>query len=145
MENKILRIIDANYNRAREGLRTVEDILRFFYNNEKFAKEFKNIRQNFSREIAKIAYFKLLEARDVKKDPIKLKEYRIKVASITRLLRMNFQRVTESLRVIEEMMRIIKPGSKKKFSSLRFKVYGLEKEFFTLLDSKHLRGEIKSK
>ena len=46
MENrdKILRVIDANLNRSREGIRVIEDTARFYLDNEKISKELKNIR-----------------------------------------------------------------------------------------------------
>jgi hypothetical protein len=47
---EIYRIIDANFNRVREGLRVIEDGLRFIYTNEKKLKEIREIRHLFSKK-----------------------------------------------------------------------------------------------
>ena len=44
-----LRIIDANINRVCEGIRVIEDILRFFYDNETFFKKLKTIRHEIRK------------------------------------------------------------------------------------------------
>lgn len=41
----IARILDANLNRAREGLRTVEEWCRFALENRELAEECKQLRQ----------------------------------------------------------------------------------------------------
>ena len=44
---EILRIVDANINRLIEGLRVVEDILRFYYQNKiLFGKMRSGIEKN---------------------------------------------------------------------------------------------------
>lgn len=128
MENKVLRIIDANYNRAREGLRVIEDILRFFYHKPDYARHLKKLRHELANIITKLSYQDLLEERDVKADSLRKKEYNIKVNSPLELLRLNFQRVAESLRVLEEVMRLFHPYRKKEFCQLRFKLYELEQK-----------------
>ena len=39
-----LRILDANLNRLREGIRVIEDILRYGFNHKDFALQLKNLR-----------------------------------------------------------------------------------------------------
>ena len=65
-KQKVLRIIDANLNRSREGLRVCEDIARFLLNDAKSARKFKTIRQNIFSAIkdSKIDYLELLKERD---------------------------------------------------------------------------------
>jgi len=73
MEKKLLRIIDANYNRAREGLRVCEDILRFIMNEVNSALELKNIRRSLARVVSIFDVKELLDARDTKTDGCKFK------------------------------------------------------------------------
>ena len=63
---KVLRIIDANFNRAREGLRVIEDGLRFYYDNDKdFIKRLKKIRHSLSEGIEKnFGFASLKKERD---------------------------------------------------------------------------------
>jgi len=42
---RIYQIIDANLDRAREGLRVIEDWARFGLGEEKYVKKIKNFRQ----------------------------------------------------------------------------------------------------
>ena len=42
--NKIYRIIDANFNRTREGLRVVEEIARFFKEDSNITATLRGIR-----------------------------------------------------------------------------------------------------
>ena len=42
---RIFQIIDANLDRAREGLRVLEDCGRFGLGNEKYVEKIKNFRQ----------------------------------------------------------------------------------------------------
>lgn len=132
MENEIYRIIDANYNRAREGLRVCEDILRFVILDTKQALKLKSIRHNLSKVISGFKLPKLLFARNTHSDRIKFtfKSTRNKI-SLSQLLRRNFQRVSEAIRVLEEVCQLIKPESRKKIMNLRFKVYEIEKEVLT--------------
>ena len=43
-KNSINRIIDANINRAKEGLRVCEEITRFLLDDRKLTAEFKRLR-----------------------------------------------------------------------------------------------------
>ncbi len=127
MHQAFYRIIDANYNRAREGLRVCEDIFRFLLSEPDEALRMKRIRRRLAKIISEFPVDKLLQARDVEKDEMKFKLVGDKKIDSHQLLRRNFQRVTEALRVLEEVSSVLNPGCKKKFMSLRFKVYELEK------------------
>ncbi|HDI46098.1 MAG TPA: hypothetical protein ENF60_02050 [Candidatus Omnitrophica bacterium] len=129
MYQAFYRIIDANYNRAREGLRVCEDIFRFLLSEPNKALTIKKIRRRLAEIISEFPAEKLLQARNVEKDEMKFKLAGGKKVDSHQLLRRNFQRVTEALRVLEEVSSVLNPRCKKKFMSLRFKVYELEKLF----------------
>lgn len=44
MNKNHLRLIDANLNRLREGIRVVEDIFRYIYNNKEISTKLKSLR-----------------------------------------------------------------------------------------------------
>ena len=55
------RIIDANLNRLREGIRVLEDIYRFVLNNKEIALKLKNLRHLCRTD----NYEELLKSRDL--------------------------------------------------------------------------------
>ena len=62
-----LRIIDANLNRLREGIRVVEDICRYYKNSKELSSKLKS-----PRHLARLNdYTKLLTCRDILNDPLK--------------------------------------------------------------------------
>lgn len=129
----VFRLLDANYNRAREGLRIVEDVFRFVLPNQKIARKLKKIRLDLSKTTEKI-YPQLIQARDVKKDfGRKGKEKKRK--NLKDLVLANFSRAEEAVRVMEEFGKLISEEAGYKFKKLRFQVYNLEKEIFLALSS----------
>ena len=68
MKSNNLRLMDANLNRLREGIRVVEDIFRYIYNDKQTALKLKNLR-HLSRVTI---YTKMLETRDVKNDVLSM-------------------------------------------------------------------------
>ena len=107
----IYRIIDANLNRAREGLRVVEEVARFIWEDEKLSKGLKNLRhkltkisqENFDQKL-------LLLCRDSQRDlgakGMGLHEGKRK--DVKAIVQANLRRTEEALRVLEEFGRIIK-------------------------------------
>ena len=61
------RIIDANLNRAAEGLRVVEDIARFYFNSEEFSRKLKFFRHHLRKKMLDLNP-KLISLRDSKND-----------------------------------------------------------------------------
>ncbi|MCX8082317.1 MAG: thiamine phosphate synthase [bacterium] len=136
---EILRVIDANFNRAREGLRTIEDGIRFYYNLDKsLIKKVKHIRHALS--IAVDRYFGLSvikKGRDTIGDRGKDIDNRDK-QDIKQLIERNFMRVSEAMRVMEEYSRLTIPSASQKFHNLRFNLYNLEKEVLLSISKKDI-------
>src|SRR5450631_1134900 len=63
----IWRLLDANANRAREGLRIVEDTARFVLDDAAAAKAFRGFRHQLD-ELVRTHYKELLKARKVETD-----------------------------------------------------------------------------
>ncbi len=123
MEENYLRLIDANLNRLREGIRVVEDIFRYVYNDKQTATALKELRHLTRLE----NYIELLETRDVKNDvlrsSIKSEQNRTDLYSI---LIANFKRAQESSRVLEEFCKLISVKDSENFKYIRYELYNLE-------------------
>lgn len=123
MNENYLRLIDANLNRLREGIRVVEDIFRYVYNDKQTATVLKELRHLSRLE----NYIELLETRDVKNDvlrsSIKSEQNRTDLYSI---LIANFKRAQESSRVLEEFCKLISVKDSENFKYIRYELYNLE-------------------
>lgn len=132
MKKEIFRIIDANFNRSREGLRVCEEVARFAWNSPSLTKELKSVRHSVS-SIIKYApeTIKMLNAsRDSVKDVGRCgcSKSEMSRSSYEDIFSANIQRVKESLRVLEEFFKLVDKKSSSKFTGLRFKVYEIEKK-----------------
>lgn len=123
MNQSYLRLIDANLNRLREGIRVVEDIFRYVYNDKQTALKLKELRHKARTN----NYNELLETRDVKNDvlrtSIKSEQNRSDLNSI---LIANFKRAQESSRVLEEFCKLISIEDSENFKYIRYELYNLE-------------------
>jgi len=126
----IYRILDANANRAREGLRVVEEIARFVLEDKKLTFSIKKLRSELTRVIQKLDKVKLLAERRALSD-VGGKLYtksESKRKDIADVFRSNMKRVEEAVRVLEEFSKLIDPNSGKRFKAIRMKVYQVEKQ-----------------
>ena len=131
VDKSILRIIDANLNRAKEGLRVCEDITRFILNDLASTRALKSLRHRIHSIIvsSKLSASLLHGSRDVKSDcgtDFCGLEKKDKWQAI---FFANIQRVKEALRVLEEFLKLFK-GSPAggQFKKLRFRLYEQEKK-----------------
>lgn len=127
----VYRILDANFNRAREGLRVVEEMARFILNDAGLAGRLKSLRHNLRIIVQRTlpeGTEKFLGARDSKGDVGLLcqEEKEFDRFNYTGILLANFKRVQEALRVMEEYCKIFSDGAE--FKKIRYEVYDLEKE-----------------
>lgn len=124
IQQVVYRILDANLDRAREGLRIIEEWCRFGLNSGQLAGECKYLRQ----EVAVWHTEELRAARDTAGDPgtdlsHPQEEQR---SSIKALLQANFCRVEEALRVLEEYGKLYHPKMGQACKQMRYRVYSLE-------------------
>lgn len=120
----LCRILDANLDRAREGLRIIEEWCRFGLESTQHAAECKQMRQ----ELAIWHTAELRAARDTPGDlgtqlthPMEEKR-----SSLQQLLQANLSRVEEALRVLEEYGKLYHPDMGGAFKQMRYRVYALE-------------------
>ena len=126
--NLPLRTIDANFNRFQEGIRVVEDILRYEYNSP-LAKELKNIRH-----IRLPNYGEIIKKRDslndILKTSIKSEQNRENLQAIVIA---NLKRAEQSARVLEEIYKISDIKTSENFKNARYLLYNYEKEILILM------------
>ena len=126
-EAKVWRLLDANANRAREGLRIVEDTARFVLDRPDASKALRSMRHRLD-ELVRKHYKTLLANRDVASDSGRKNAAQSYRGGVPGLLAANFKRCEEALRVLEEYARVMSPGAVKKAQNLRFEVYQWEKK-----------------
>ena len=126
------RLLDANINRVSEGIRVIEDIARFVYNQKEFSKELRE-KRHYLRKLFIQKDNDFLNSRDTKKDvgiEITKDSLLDKKSNIKHVVLGNFKRIQEGLRSIEEISKISCDYSiSKEVEALRYSFYNLEKEF----------------
>jgi len=124
---KVERLIDANLNRLKEGLRVVEDICRYIHDDRNITSKMKELRHQLQGMYSK----NRLQFRDiigdVQKNSTKSELSRKTVESVVIA---NFSRTQESSRVLEEMFKLKNIEYSKRFKQIRYEIYELEKNYF---------------
>ena len=126
------QILDANYNRAREGLRVVEEVARFTLKDTLLTQEIRRLRHSLKDILSSFPFYC---SRNIKAD-IGKDFASLSYTHLSDLVKANFSRVEESLRVIEEFFRLKKPNLSKSLMDLRFLTYNLEKRLLFSLSKK---------
>ena len=134
----IFRVIDANLNRSREGLRVCEEIARFVLNSKPLTEDLKSVRHGISGIIKNNSgrLNSLAASRDSEGDVLRRSgsESEMKRRGLADIFAANMERVKESLRVLEEFFKLIDNKASAEFCGLRFKVYTIEKKAMKRLD-----------
>lgn len=130
-KRSIYRIIDANLNRAREGIRVAEEVARLYFDDSMLSQKFKSLRHQLTR-VAKNSFDekKLLSFRDSEKDvgANSMGGLEKKRADLESIVFANLRRAQEATRVLEEFGKLIKPDSASSFKKIRFRLYTLEQK-----------------
>ncbi len=125
----ILRVLDAAGNRAREGLRVLEDYTRFVLDDKHLTNALKSLRHELVAALRVIPLGELLVARDTQSDvgvdlTTAAEQRRHGPAEIATA---NFKRVQESLRTLEEFGKLREAALGATIKQLRYRVYTLER------------------
>jgi len=122
---ELFRVIDANLNRLKEGIRVVEDIMRYRDNNKDLSKKLKELRH--SARIDETV--ELLIHRDSINDVLRTStKSELNRTDITSIITANFKRAEESSRVLEELFKLHSAEYSENFKYIRYELYNLEKE-----------------
>ncbi len=122
-EPKLFRLIDANLNRLKEGIRVVEDIERYIFDNKTLASRLKNLRHQATFKDERLLLYRDI-ANDVLKESIPSELEREDIKTV---LYANMKRAQEAARVLEEVMKIVDPKWSETFKSIRYELYDIEK------------------
>ena len=131
MNQSLLRILDANYNRAKEALRVTEDVARFHFSDSRLTARFKRARHDLTKTLLKLRIpdRRLVEARDSRDDVGARSFIRDKKHPNWKdLFLSNLKRAEEASRVLEEVSKLVSVREARAFQRIRFRLYELEKE-----------------
>lgn len=120
----LYRILDANLDRAREGLRVIEEWCRFGLQDETLTQTCKHLRQTLGQFHTR----ELRLARNTPEDPGTGLTH-VQEAQRTDLgvvVTVNLARVQEALRVLEEYGKLYSPNLAATAKHIRYQVYILE-------------------
>ena len=135
VDQSFYRVLDANLNRAREGLRVCEEVARFLLEDPVLTRRCQRIRYTLTRVGEKLSGSRLLKSRDSRSDVGRpsLRGKRSSHQAAKDLVVSNARRVEEALRVLEEFSRWKMLRLSRSFSALRFQVYSLEQTLLSRL------------
>ena len=121
---RIYRVIDANLNRLKEGLRVVEDIKRYVFDDAQLAYKIKNLRHK-----AKIPANEFIKFRDADSDVLKKSTKTDQDRqNLDDIMTANLKRAQESARVLEECFKLVNLEHSELFKTIRYELYEIEKQ-----------------
>jgi thiamine-phosphate pyrophosphorylase len=123
------RVVDANANRAREALRVLDDYVRFVLDDATLTEELKGLRHEFAALIGQLPSSLLDEARETWLDvgtgiTSAGEMVRQSAADVARI---NFKRLQEALRSLEEFGKVLAPQLVPGLEAVRYQAYTLER------------------
>lgn len=129
MDGKILRLLDANLNRAREGLRVVEDTARFVWDDSAQYRRIRSLRHELHR-VTQTSYKGLVASRESVHD-VGRKLHEDSRSNLSAVLSANLRRAQEAVRVLEEYGKVLSPKAAPVFKKIRYQLYQEEKKLLT--------------
>jgi thiamine-phosphate pyrophosphorylase len=124
-----LRILDAAANRATEGLRVVEDYLRFALDDAHLTNLCKQLRHDLAEVLSRLPVLKLHAARDTQADvgTVIGTDAESQRIDATAVVAAGFKRVEQALRSLEEYGKLIDADFPAAIEQLRYRTYTLER------------------
>jgi len=145
MSRARLRVIDANLNRAGEGLHLLEDVARLMLDDAELTQQLKTMRHEIVRGDRAFNQ-QLVQSRNSEYDvgidteaPGEAKERELPIMVVA-----NARRVQESLRILEELAKT--PATPQldpqKFKQARFALYTIEQKMLSKLLRRDKAGQL---
>ena len=123
------RILDANFNRAREATRVLEDYCRFALDDRFLTEQVKALRHGLATASARLPASLLLASRDTLRDVGTTVsapgEY--ERGTPAHVAAVNLKRLQESFRSLEEFGKLFGPELGRELEALRYTAYTLER------------------
>jgi len=121
---ELFRVVDANLNRLKEGIRVIEDIMRYFHNDKDLSSQLKTLRHLSKVEDNQTLLRYRDSINDVLRPSTESEQSRKDLQSI---IIANFKRAQESSRVLEELYKLEDIEKSEIFKHIRYELYDLEK------------------
>lgn len=144
MDISLWRTLDASANRASEGLRVIEDFVRYGQNDTFLTTELKSLRHQLDSTLQQFDRMQAIASRDTFGDvgttvQGKLEHTR---AGWSDLLTANFKRLQQALRSLEEHAKLIDGKVAANFERARYLTYSLEKMVMTTVAASQAFPEV---
>ena len=131
LKRDVLRLLDANLNRAVEGVRVLEESARMLFDDSVLTTSLKDIRHDLvyifkqEKKLDRVMIF----ARDSKRDVLRNGETKSEQTrkDVISVVRANAGRAEEAVRSIEEFIKLSFPLLSERFKKIRFRLYDIEK------------------
>jgi thiamine-phosphate pyrophosphorylase len=144
-DTQIYRVLDASLNRAGEGLRVVEDYVRFVLDDALLTSRLKELRHDFAALSATIPGDDRHAARDT------LRDVGTEISNAAEAMRRDagdvcaasLKRTEQSLRSIEEFGKLVHASVGRQAESLRYRLYTLEKAIGVGLSSQARLADVR--
>lgn len=141
----VLRILDASANRAREGLRVVEDYVRFSLDDAHLSELLKSTRHQLRTVLQGFDAQSLIASRNTRADVgthISTSAESLRPDSLS-VVRASLKRVQEATRTLEEYSKVLatrgglsdQQSASQQLEQLRYELYSIEKAILTTVDS----------
>ncbi|MBA4190670.1 MAG: thiamine phosphate synthase [Planctomycetaceae bacterium] len=137
------RVLDVNFNRAREATRVLEDYCRFSLSDRFLTEQVKELRHGLGEAAARLPTHALLAARETLRDVgttvtaageyVRTTPKQVGIA--------NLKRLQESLRSLEEFGKLFGSELGRELESLRYQAYTLERAISTVGRNRERLGE----
>lgn len=143
MDAAVLRLMDANFNRAREALRVLEDAARFILNDAALSELAKRMRHDLCQALAGVPFSGALNHRDTPGDvgtaiSTAAEQTRSDVVSVATAAG---KRLSEALRCLEEYAKLESAAVAGQIEQIRYRGYELEKRvLLRLANSQRFAG-----
>lgn len=121
------RIVDANLNRCREGLRAAEDYARLALSDRGRTAELRALRRDLAAAAGLFSWAELAAARESAADFLAAAPPPPR-AGAAETARAALARASEALRALEEYGALLAPPAAERFAALRFRLYAAERE-----------------
>jgi thiamine-phosphate pyrophosphorylase len=145
MDRAVYRIIDVNFNRAREALRVIEDFCRFALNSALLTERAKQLRHELSACLGRLDAGRLIASRDSEGDvgAAATVENQLHRSDLKDCFTAGCKRLTESLRALTEMTQTLNPEVARTIEKMRFSAYKLEKDIVLFADAAEKFGPVR--
>ena len=140
------RILDANLHRATEGLRVLMDLSRFACDDKDCSEKLKSVRHDVFKVFQDLPdfYSKAAQARDATGDVGRFIQNGAMAPreNLEDLYRANLHRSQESLRTLEETLKLLSPEASRQIENLRFRLYAIDKDLLAKIQQTNARSRM---